>query len=152
MPVLVALGGPDAAFLGMAALAPLAVLVTIRRVRHIDREADIPVVELGLLRSMHLFSALPAGPLETSPEARYLDVPAGAAVIREGEEGDRYYAITDGEVAVTKAALRRSGTMRRGEGFGEIALLHKREPHREVTATRSRPDFEHRPRTRSSSR
>ena len=57
-------------------------------------------------------------------------------MIREGEEGDRYYAITDGEVAVTKAAAA-IRHMRRGEGFGEIALLHS--VSRTATVTASEP-------------
>lgn len=135
VPLLVGLGGPDAAFLGIAALALMAVLLTIRRVRHIDREADVPVVEMGLLRSIGMFSALPPAPLETlAREASCVSVPQGEVVIREGEEGDCYYAITHGEVAVTKhaAAVRRMG---RGEGFGEIALLHPVSRTATVTAT-----------------
>jgi hypothetical protein len=137
VPVLVSLGGPDAAFVGVAALAPLAVLMTIRRVRHIDREADIPVVEMGLLRSVRVFSALPGAPLETlAREASYVTVPAGETIVREGEEGDRYYAITQGAVAVTKEgkAIR---NMYRGEGFGEIALLHR--VSRTATVTANEP-------------
>ena len=137
VPLLVGLGGPNAAFLGIAALAPLAVLLTLRRIRHIDREADIPVVEMGLLRSMSIFSALPPAPLETlAREASYMSLATGEAVIREGEEGDRYYAITKGEVAVRKGTvpIRHMG---RGEGFGEIALLHP--VRRTATVTASAP-------------
>ena len=135
VPLLVGLGGPDAAFLGIAALALMAVLLTIRRVRHIDREANVPVVEMGLLRSIGMFSALPPAPLETlAREASCVSVPRGEVVIREGEEGDCYYAITHGEVAVTKqaVALRRMG---RGEGFGELALLHPVSRTATVTTT-----------------
>jgi hypothetical protein len=124
VPALVALGGTNAAFLGMAALALAVVLTTLGRLRTMDREADVPVVEMGVLRNIEIFSALPAAPLETlARESSYLTVGAGVPVIHEGEEGDRYYAVTHGEVVVTKAGreIRRMGA---GEGFGETALLH----------------------------
>ena len=135
VPLFVSIGGADTAFVGMGALAPLAVVLTLHRVRSIDRDANIPVVEMGLLRNLGIFSALPAAPLETlAREASYLEVAPGAAVIREGHEGDRYYAITRGELLVTKGSreIRRMG---RGEGFGEIALLHPVRRTATVTAT-----------------
>jgi hypothetical protein len=137
VPVLVGLGGPDAAFIGIGALSPLVALATSRRVRELDRSASIPVVEMGLLRSLQLFAALPPAPLETlAREASYRKVEAGEEIVREGEPGDAYYAITDGEVRVTQrgAELRRMG---RGEGFGEIALLHTNERTATVTALRA---------------
>jgi hypothetical protein len=137
VPVLVGLGGPDAAFLGMAAVALLAVLTTLPRIRRMDHEADLPFVEMGVLRNLGIFAALPAAPLETlAREATYLQAPAGEPVIAEGEPGERYYAITDGEVLVTKDGreIRRMGD---GEGFGEIALLHP--VRRTATVTPLRP-------------
>lgn len=134
VPLLVSAGGPEAAFVGMALIAPLVVLLTLRRVRRIDHEASIPVVEMGLLRNLSLFASLPAAPLETlAREAAYEDVAAGQAIVREGEEGDRYYAITAGAVRVTKGG-REIRRMARGEGFGEIALLHSVSRTATVTA------------------
>ena len=40
----------------------------------------------------------------------------------QGEDGDRYYAIADGELEVTVDG-HRTATLSRGDGFGEIALL-----------------------------
>ncbi len=135
VPVLVGAGGTDAAFIGIAAIAPLVVLATLQRVRRIDREASIPVVEMGLLRNLHIFASLPAAPLETlAHEARYLSYAPGTAIIEEGEDGDRYYAITDGAVLVAKGS-EEIRTMGRGEGFGEIALLHPVRRTATVTAT-----------------
>jgi CRP-like cAMP-binding protein len=49
-------------------------------------------------------------------------VSAGAALIRQGDPGDAYYAIAAGELDVLQNGrfLRRCG---RGDGVGEIALL-----------------------------
>ncbi|HME03380.1 MAG TPA: cyclic nucleotide-binding domain-containing protein, partial [Solirubrobacteraceae bacterium] len=124
IPLLIGLGGAKAAFLGMASFALIVLLATARRIRRIDSEASIPVVEMGLLRNIGIFSALPAAPLETlAREAHYVSVHPGTAIISEGEEGDSYYAITHGSVRVTKGEgqIRQLGI---GDGFGEIALLY----------------------------
>ena len=124
VPLLIGLGGASAAFIGLAALAPAIVLVTARRIRRIDSEATIPVVEIGVLRRLPIFAPLSAASLETlAREARYGSFAPGTAIITEGEEGDSYHVITHGSVEVTKGEreIRRLGE---GDGFGEIALLH----------------------------
>ncbi len=135
VPLLIRFGGADAAFVGMACVALLALLATARRIRRIDSEASIPVVEMGMLRNMEIFSALPAAPLETlARESHYVSVHPGAAIISEGEEGDCYYAITHGSVRVSKGE-REIRRLDRGAGFGEIALLYPVRRTATVTAT-----------------
>ena len=83
----------------------------------------MPVVELALLRGMRIFAALPAPAIEgLARNATTVEVPAGTYIIREGEEGDRFYAIADGEVEIRRDGID-LGTRGRGDGFGEIALL-----------------------------
>jgi len=102
----------------------LAVVFAGRSLLDVDRQADVPVVEIGLLRSLHLFSPLSADKLEALARVlERIEIRVGETVIREGEDGDRFYVIADGEVAVTSngTPLR---SLTRGDGFGEIALLH----------------------------
>lgn len=135
VPLLIGLGGAKAAFVGMACFALIAVLAAARRIRRIDAEASIPVVEMGMLRNMGIFSALPGAALETlAREAQYMSFHPSAAIISEGEEGDSYYAITHGSVRVTKGE-REIRRLDSGAGFGEIALLYSVRRTATVTAT-----------------
>jgi hypothetical protein len=123
VPVLVGLSGARAALLGTALLFFALVMLTWRGLRKIDAAADVPQVEIQLLRSLPIFAPLPAPELEGLARAlRPVSAAAGETVIREGDVGDCFYAIATGEVAVTKAGqeVKRLG---RGEGFGEIALI-----------------------------
>jgi CRP-like cAMP-binding protein len=89
----------------------------------LDAGARVPVVEIGLLRSLPLFSELPGPAIEGLAAAlTQVGVPAGTELIRQGDDGDTYYAIAAGELDVRRDGrfLRRCG---RGEGVGEIALL-----------------------------
>jgi hypothetical protein len=122
--VLVYLGGSRLALLGVAAVLPLAAAAGGRGLLHLDAEAPVPVVEIALLRSLPLFAELPGPAIEALPASLApVELPAGAVLIRQGDPGDAYYAIAAGELEVRQDGrfLRRCG---RGEGVGEIALLH----------------------------
>jgi len=123
VPVLVHLGGSRLAMLGVAAVLPLAAAAGGRALFTLDAQAPVPVVQIALLRSLPLFAELPAPALEGLAAALTpAEVPAEAVLIRQGEEGDAYYAIAAGQFDVLQDGrfLRRCG---RGEGVGEIALL-----------------------------
>ena len=123
VPVLVHLGGTRLAMLGVAAVLPLAAAAGGRALFTLDAQAPVPVVQIALLRSLPLFAELPAPALEGLAAALTpAEVPAEAVLIRQGEEGDAYYAIAAGQFDVLQDGrfLRRCG---RGEGVGEIALL-----------------------------
>jgi len=123
--VLYGLGGARAAFIGVGAVLPLVAISAGRRLLEIDRHATAPVVEVSLLRSAPILSLLPPPTLETVARALVAeDVPAGVNVVTQGEDGDRFYVIADGEVEViVDGTLAR--TLHRGDGFGEIALTHR---------------------------
>ena len=123
IPPLVALGGSKAALLGTGLLLPALGVLMMRRLIAIDRSAKVPLVEIALLRSMPLFAPLPAPAIEGLAHAlEPVELPAGAVVMRMGEEGDRFYVIAEGEVAVSRGG-ETIARLARGAGFGEIALL-----------------------------
>jgi MFS family permease len=124
VPLLVYLGGSRLALLGVAAVLPLAAALGGRGLFNLDAEAPVPVVEIALLRSLPLFAELPGPAIEAlAASLTPAELPAGTVLIRQGDPGDAYYAIAAGELDVQQDGrfLRRCG---RGEGIGEIALLH----------------------------
>ena len=125
VPVLVALGGPEAALIGVGVLVAALAAVRFRAVLAVDEAARVPIVELALLRRLPIFEPLPTSSLEALAGAlTSREVAAGTVVVRAGDRGDQYFAIATGEVEVLRDDLR-VAVLGRGEGFGEIALLHE---------------------------
>ncbi len=123
VPILVAVSGVRLALLGTAALFLALVAATWTKLRALDASADVPQVQIQLLASIPMFAPLPAPALEGLARALVpVTAEAGEVIMSEGEPGDRYFAIADGEVLVSHAG-REVARLKRGDGFGEIALL-----------------------------
>ena len=85
-----------------------------------------------------LFGNLARGDLvQLAMATEDLEVEAGKVLAREGEIGQEFFVIVDGEVSVTKDGeeLRRLGP---GDFFGEIALIWD-SPRRTATVTAATP-------------
>lgn len=133
-PVFVGTFGRRGSLVAAGVLLPLAGLSCLPSLRSLDRRSVKPDPKrTALLRSIPIFEPLPQPVLERlSWNLIALEFPAGAVFIREGDPGDRFYVIVDGEVSVASAGreLRRQGP---GSYVGEIALL--RDVPRTATVT-----------------
>ena len=124
VPPLISWLGVEASFIAVGALLPILVVLLGAQVARIDAEAEAPEVEeLRILAAVPIFAPLPGGTLEhIAARLVPLRVEAGTLIVREGDAGDRFYIVAEGEVDVTQsgAALTHLGP---GGYFGEIALL-----------------------------
>ena len=100
----------------------LAAAVAWPRLRRLDRETALPPDHVNLLRAIPIFAPLPEAVLEQlARDARPLHVHGGGRIVTEGERGDDFYVIVEGEVEVDSNGERRG--LSAGDSFGEIALL-----------------------------
>ena len=122
-PLLIALTGERGAFLLAATAMLLAAAVAWPTMRQLDDAAVARPREVAMLRSIPMFAPLGAPAIERLAAAMVpVHAHSGSAVVRQGDPGDHFYIITDGQVAVSIDGhrVREEGP---GESFGEIALL-----------------------------
>jgi CRP/FNR family cyclic AMP-dependent transcriptional regulator len=91
--------------------------------------------KVELLKKVPLFSKLDKKSLQDVAHiADELDLPAGKEMATEGDRGREFFVLLDGEAEVTKGGSR-INTMKKGDFFGEIALVTKMPRTATVTAT-----------------
>jgi hypothetical protein len=132
MPLLISQLGLQRSLAVLGLMVTASVLPAFGRLRRMNETLHEPE-GLVLLRQVPLFAPLDPKSLETiAGQLIRVQAAAGEAVIREGEEGDRFYVIESGALTATFKGdvLSRMGP---GEEFGEIALL--RDVPRTATVT-----------------
>jgi CRP/FNR family transcriptional regulator, cyclic AMP receptor protein len=91
--------------------------------------------KVELLKEVPLFSRLNKKSLQDVAQiADELDLPAGKEMATEGDRGREFFVLLEGEADVTKGG-KRINTMKKGDFFGEIALVTKMPRTASVTAT-----------------
>jgi len=136
MPLLVQVTGLRWALLILALAITAIVVPAFPRFRRLDAQLGEPD-GLELLRSLPLFSPLDQKSLEqVAQQLKRVHVEAGETVIREGDEGDRFYVVETGRLTASfqGRSLSQQGP---GDPFGEIALL--RNVPRTATVTADEP-------------
>jgi ATP-binding cassette subfamily B protein len=74
------------------------------------------------LSRIGLLATLPGETLaKLAQQMRREDVAAGTSVITEGDDGDRFYVVLRGMLAVSQASRGAQSVLRPGDYFGEVA-------------------------------
>jgi len=122
-PVAIDAVGIRAALVATGLVLPVVVLVFSRSIVALDRPGPEVAERAALLRANSIFRPLADGTVEQLARALEPEnAAAGAAIVRQGDAGDRVYLIVAGELEV--AVDGRPGTrLGPGDLFGEIALL-----------------------------
>ena len=84
------------------------------------RHVPASVTELSRIG---LFAELPGETLtKLADRMRRDELASGTPVVREGDDGDRFYVLLSGLAAVSQSSLGGRRVLRAGEYFGEVAL------------------------------
>jgi len=95
---------------------------------------------IGFLKEVSIFKALSEDTIKTiAGSLKEKKYPEGAQIIFEGDEGDTFYLIREGECKCTKVGSKDEVSKRltAGDYFGELALIKNDKRAATVTATKS---------------
>jgi MFS family permease len=123
-PFAIDLLGIRGALIVLGLVAPAVAALAWQRLHRIDAAIAHRDREIEVLNGVAMFRPLPMPAIdELALHLDRVDSAAGEEVVVQGEHGDRFYVIEDGEADVIGDG-RFIRTLRSGDGFGEIALLH----------------------------
>jgi MFS family permease len=115
--------GARGALVVAGAFLPALAAARSSRLWRLDDRAVVPTEGIRLLRPIPLFAPLAPAAIERLAAALVrLDVAAGATVIRQGDVGDLFYVVEEGQLEASMDG-EFLGPLGPGNHFGEIALL-----------------------------
>ncbi len=123
-PVVIALLGVRVAMIATGMILPAVALLAWRPLVALDHRLAVRDTEIDVLRATPMLQLLPVPSIEyLASRVRSRRVPAGTVVFVQGDPGDSFFVIAEGEADVVGdgAPVRTLGA---GDSFGEIALLH----------------------------
>jgi MFS family permease len=122
-PFAIGLLGIRGALAVLGLIAPTVVALAWRRLHAIDAAVAQRDQEIEVLNGVAMFRPLPMPAIDNlALHVDYVEFAAGEEVFHQGDDGERFYVIEDGEAEVIgDGRLIRS--LDSGDGFGEIALL-----------------------------
>lgn len=124
VPLGVSLVGVRGTLVIAAFLLPVYLVLRSGRLRSLETGAPLDERHFDLLRSSPIFSPLPIATLERiCHEVEEVEFGTGQPIVEEGEVGDCFYLLDEGEVEVYEGVVFKR-ILGPGDGFGEIALLH----------------------------
>ena len=133
-PALLAAFGIRGALAITGAVLPIVALIVYGRIGRTEQISIVDERTLQLLRAVPVFQELPLTAFERLAGAlEPLEFARGDAIMREGDQGDRFVVIDSGEVEVS-AGGRQMARLGHGAGVGEIALLRRSPRTATVTA------------------
>lgn len=121
-PGLIALVDIRATLVIVGAVLPALAVLSWRRLASVDAGAHVPEEELAALRTVPFLAVLPLQKLEyLAARLARVELTAGSFLFHEGDEGDRFYVLESGSVAIE---LSGGEKVERAPAYvGEIALL-----------------------------
>jgi MFS family permease len=124
-PLLIHAWGGRGTLVATGVLVVALAVAFLPRLTAIDGKISAPGPDLALLRRVPFFRPLPFATVEhLASELQTTTYGPGDVIIREGEPGERFYIIAEGQARACKDGeqLREMGA---GDSFGEIALLRR---------------------------
>ena len=104
-------------------VTPIAVVACWVQLRRLDARMRVRDADIELLHHVPMLRALPQATIEQLAAAlEHAQIAPEHAVFEQGDPGERFYVVEAGCAEVVRDG-RPVGTLRRGECFGEIALL-----------------------------
>ena len=117
--------GVRGALAALGLVAPALAALAWRRLQAIDRSITHRDKEVEVLQRVGILRPLPMPAIDSlASHVGHAHFDAGHDIFLQGERGDRFYVIDDGEADVIRDG-RLISTIGPGEAFGEIALLRE---------------------------